>query len=160
MAILQYRLDGRMLHGQVSSFARALNIEQFVVVNEKTANDDTQIMLLELAALNADVEVLSPEDALDFLKSGECDDVRTMVVFKEIFDVVDLVKLGYEEMKECVISGMYAKDGENKVKAEASLFVDEKDKDAFRYLEDHGVVLTHQISPEYNKKYVHDLVKF
>ena len=160
MAILQYRLDGRMLHGQVSSFARALNIEQFIVINEKTAQDDTQIMLLELAALNADVEVLSPEDAMELLESGECDDVRTMVVFKEIFDVVKLVELGYEDMKECVISGMYAKDGENKVKAEACLFIDEKDKKAFRYLENQNIVLTHQISPEYNKKYVHDLVQF
>ena len=35
MAVIQYRLDGRMLHGQVSNFARALNIEEFVVVNEK-----------------------------------------------------------------------------------------------------------------------------
>ena len=46
MAVIQYRLDGRMLHGQVSNFARALNIEEFVVINEKTANDPTQVMLL------------------------------------------------------------------------------------------------------------------
>ena len=46
MAVIQYRLDGRMLHGQVSNFARALNIEEFVVINEKTANDPTQVCLL------------------------------------------------------------------------------------------------------------------
>lgn len=160
MAIIQYRLDGRMLHGQVSSFARSLNIEQFVVVNEKTARDETQIMLLELAALNAGVEVVSPQEAYELLESDELKDCRTMVVFKEIFDVKELVELGYTGMKECVISGMYAKDKENKVKAEACLFVDDKDKEAFRYLEDHNVLLTHQISPEYNKKLVHDLVKF
>ena len=34
MAVIQYRLDGRMLHGQVSNFARSLNIDEFVVVNE------------------------------------------------------------------------------------------------------------------------------
>lgn len=160
MSIIQYRLDSRMLHGQVSSFARSLNINQFVVVNEKTANDDTQIMLLELAALNSEVEVLSPADAVELLDSDELENSRVMVVFKEIFDVVEVIKLGYTEMKECVISGMYAKDKENKMKAEACLFVDDKDKEAFRFIEDHQVVLTHQISPEYNKKYVHDLVKF
>ena len=158
MAVIQYRLDGRMLHGQVSNFARALNIEEFVV-NEKTANDPTQVMLLELAALNADVDAVSPEDAYDLLTGNELEDYRVMVVFKEIFDAVELVKLGYS-MQEICISGMYAKDNENKVKAEACLFVDDKDKEAFRYLEDHGVLLTHQISPEYNKKMVHDLVKF
>ena len=158
MAVIQYRLDGRMLHGQVSNFARALNIEEFVVINEKTANDPTQVMLLELAALNAEVAV-SPQDAYDLLTGDELEDYRVMVVFKEIFDAVELVKLGYS-MNEIVISGMYAKDNENKVKAEACLFVDDKDKEAFRFLEDHGVLLTHQISPEYNKKMVHDLVKF
>ena len=129
MAVIQYRLDGRMLHGQVSNFARALNIEEFVVINEKTANDPTQVMLLELAALNAEVDAVSPQDAYELLTSDELEDYR-------------------------------AKDNENKVKAEACLFVDDKDKEAFRFLEDHGVLLTHQISPEYNKKMVHDLVKF
>lgn len=159
MAVVQYRLDGRMLHGQVSNFGRALNIEEFVVINEKTANDPTQVMLLELAALNADVDVVSPSEAFELLTGDELADYRVMVVFKEIFDAVELVKLGYA-MKEICISGMYAKDNENKVKAEACLFVDDRDKEAFRFLEDHGVLLTHQISPEYNKKLVHDLVKF
>ena len=159
MAVIQYRLDGRMLHGQVSNFARALNIDEFVVVNEKTAQDPTQVMLLELAALNADVDVVSPRQALELLNSSELDDYRVMVVFKQIEDAVELVELGYE-MDELCISGMYASDRENKVKVEACLFVGEQDREAFRFLEEHGVLLTHQISPEYNKKRVRDLVQY
>ena len=41
MAVLQYRLDGRMLHGQVRHFASNLNIDYFVVVNEETAYSAT-----------------------------------------------------------------------------------------------------------------------
>ena len=159
MAVIQYRLDGRMLHGQVSNFARSLNIDEFVVVNEKTAQDPTQVMLLELAALNADVDVVSPRQALELLNSSELDDYRVMVVFKQIEYVVELVELGYE-MDELCISGMYASDRENKVKVEACLFVGEQDREAFRFLEEHGVLLTHQISPEYNKKRVRDLVQY
>lgn len=159
MAVIQYRLDGRMLHGQVSNFARSLNIDEFVVVNEKTAQDPTQVMLLELAALNADVDVVSPRQALELLNSSELDDYRVMVVFKQIEDAMELVELGYE-MDELCISGMYASDRENKVKVEACLFVGEQDREAFRFLEEHGVLLTHQISPEYNKKRVRDLVQY
>lgn len=159
MAVIQYRLDGRMLHGQVSNFARSLNIDEFVVVNEKTAQDPTQVMLLELAALNADVDAVSPRQALELLNSSELDDYRVMVVFKQIEDAVELVELGYE-MDELCISGMYASDRENKVKVEACLFVGEQDREAFRFLEEHGVLLTHQISPEYNKKRVRDLVQY
>ena len=159
MAIIQYRLDGRMLHGQVSAFGKNLYIEEFVVVNEKTANDPTQIMLLEIAALGADVDVLSPEDALDLIESGEIDDYRSMVVFKEIKDVVELVKLGYK-FDELVISGMYKKEGTGQVKYEASLFVNDEDKEAFRYLDSEGITLSHQIALEYPKKSVKSLVKY
>ena len=159
MGVLQYRLDGRMLHGQVRHFASQLNIDYFVVVNEATANDDTQIMLLELAALNADVEVLSPEEAFDVLDSGELDDYRVMVVFKEIFDAEELVKCGYEDMGKLVISGMFQNKEGTKENCGPSLFVDEKDKAALKYLLDKGVELTHQISPEYAEKQVKDLVK-
>ena len=116
-------------------------------------------MLLELAALNADVDVVSPRQALELLNSSELDDYRVMVVFKQIEDAVELVELGYE-MDELCISGMYASDRENKVKVEACLFVGEQDREAFRFLEEHGVLLTHQISPEYNKKRVRDLVQY
>lgn len=159
MGVLQYRLDGRMLHGQVRHFASQLNIDYFVVVNEATANDDTQVMLLELAALNADVEVLSPEEAFDVLDSGELDDYRVMVVFKEIYDAEELVKCGYEEMGKLVISGMFQNKEGTKENCGPSLFVDEKDKAALKYLLDKGVELTHQISPEYAEKQVKDLVK-
>lgn len=160
MAILQYRLDGRMLHGQVSAFAKNLNIDYFVVINEATANDDTAVMLLELAALNAEVEVLPPEEAYDLLVTDELEDYRVMVVFKEINDAVELVKCGYDQMKELIISGMYQNKEQTKVKCDASLFVDDDDKKAFRYLEDNGVELTHQIAPEYRKRFVRDLVKY
>lgn len=160
MSVIQYRLDGRMLHGQVSNFARALNIDYFVVVNEMTAKDETAIMLLELAALNAEVEVLSPQDAFDLLNSDELEDERVMVVFKEIEDAEKLVRSGYDQMDELVISGMYQDKDNSKTKYEASLFVDDQDRKAFRYLEDHQVTLTHQISPEYQKKLVKDLVEF
>lgn len=159
MAVIQYRLDGRMLHGQVRHFASNLNIDYFVVVNEATANDDTQVMLLELAALNAEVEVLSPEEAYDVLDSGELDDYRVMVVFKEIYDAEEMVKLGYDQMDKVVISGMFQNKEGTKENCGPSLFVDEKDKAALKYLLDKGVTLTHQISPEYAEKQVKDLVK-
>ncbi len=159
MAVLRYQLDSRMIHGQVSAFARNLNIEFFLVVNEDTANSETDVMLLELAALNTEVEVVSPEEAYDILSSGELDDYRTMVVFKYITDVKEMIDLGYR-FDELSISGMYARDEEKKEKVETNLFVDAEDLKNFRYFEDNGVVLTHQIAPEYKKKFVKDIVKY
>ena len=82
-----------------------------------------------------------------------------MVVLKEIKDVVELVKLGYK-FDELVISGMYKKEGTGQVKYEASLFVNDEDKEAFRYLDSEGITLSHQIAQEYPKKSVKSLVKY
>ena len=90
---------------------------------------------------------------------------RVTVCFEQVMNLQSgqyLLSLGCTgyEMDELCISGMYASDRENKVKVEACLFVGEQDREAFRFLEEHGVLLTHQISPEYNKKRVRDLVQY
>lgn len=160
MAILQYRLDGRMLHGQVSNFARSLNIDFFVVINEETSKDETAVMLLELAALSSEVEVMSPEDARDLLESDELEDYRVMVVFKEIFDAQKFVQCGYKNLNEIVVSGIFQNKSNTKEKCGPGLFVDDDDRKAFRYLESQEVILSYQIAPEYDKKKLKDVVKY
>ena len=51
-------------------------------------------------------------------------------------------------------------EGTGQVKYEASLFVNDEDKEAFRYLDSEGITLSHQIAPEYPKKSVKSLVKY
>lgn len=156
MAILQYRLDGRMLHGQVSTFATYLRIDHFIVVNEKIANDDTQVMLLELAAIDASVDVVSPEDAMDLIEEEEDSDDRTMVVFKEISDLREMVELGLT-CDEVDISGVYARDDREKVAA--CFFLNQKDREDLKFIMDKGIKLYHQIQNDLKKQDVADLIK-
>ena len=156
MAILQYRLDGRMLHGQVSTFATYLRIDHFIVVNEKIANDDTQVMLLELAAIDASVDVVSPEDAFDLIEEEDDSDDRTMVVFKEISDLKEMVEKGFT-CDEVDISGVYARGDREKVAA--CFFLDAQDREDLKYIMDKGIKLYHQIQNDLKKQDVADLVK-
>lgn len=159
MPIVQYRVDGRMMHGQVRTFGKSLSADTYLIINEAAANDPTQVMLLELAGLNEEVIVVSPKDALDLINDGEFDDTKTLVVFKEIDDAVELIKLGHQ-FKELCIGGMFAKDKRDRIKYEICLFVDEQDKACFRFLEEQGVIITHQVVPDYKKSFVRDLVKY
>jgi len=160
MAVVQYRVDGRMIHGQIrSAWGPYLHVDDFIVVNEKTANTPMQVTLLELAASGDSVMACSPAKAAEVLKSGEFQGDRTMVVFKYIQDAVDVVKLGVK-IDEIGISGIYDVPGANKKKYDKNLFLGDEEIAAMRYLDSQGVKMVMQIVPDYTAKNVKDLVKF
>jgi len=160
MAIVKYRVDSRMLHGQTcTAFGRFLHIDEYIVINEKVSTDHMQRTLLELAAMNSSVSICSPAEAKKLIENNELYGTQTMVVFKDIQDAVELVKLGYH-FDELCIGGMFAEAGRNRIKHAICLFVDDEDIKAFRYLEDQGIELTHQVVPDYKASSLKDLVKY
>ncbi len=155
MAIIQYRLDGRMLHGQVSTFANYLNIDHFIVVNEAVANDETQVMLLELAAIGADVDTCGLGEAMELIEEDD-EDNRTMVVFKEISDLKEMVDLGLR-CEEVCISGVYARDDREQVAA--CFFLNAQDIADLKHIMGTGIKLSHQIQNDLKKQDVEELLK-
>lgn len=160
MAIVKYRVDSRMLHGQTAAaWGKVLHIDEYVVVNEAVANDPMQITLLQIAGTGSEVTVCSPKDAFDLFENGDLEGDKTMVVFKTIDDAVELVELGYK-IDEVSIGGMFEEKGRNRKQYEKCLFVDEHDIECFRILDSHGVKIVHQVVPEYKESNVKDLVKY
>lgn len=160
MAIIKYRVDSRMLHGQTSAaWGKVLHIDEYIVVNEATANDPMQVTLLELAGAGNEVSVVSPEAAKEIFDTDDFYGNRTMIVFKTIDDAVEIVKLGYH-IDELSIGGMFEEKGRNRVQYEKCLFADDHDIECFRYLDSQGVKLVYQVVPEYKEYKVKDLVKF
>ena len=161
MAIRQYRVDFRMLHGQVcAAFGSVYGIDEYLVVNAETAKDDFQVSLLEMAAISSAVRVVSPKEAYGIITSDDLEGRSTMVVFKEIEDAVELiVDLGLG-VKSLQISGMFAKTGRNRKQYDLTLFADDQDCAAFRKLEDAGVDLTFQVVPDYKAKKLSALVRY
>lgn len=161
MGIKQYRVDGRMLHGQVcTTYGRLYGVDEYIVVNEAISNDELQISLLELASLHAGVHVLSPKDAYDFITNEKFEGTTTMVVFKEIDDAVELiVDLGLK-VDAVQIGGMYSKSGRQRKKYDVSLFADDLDAACFRKLADAGVDLTFQVVPDYKEKQLAKMINY
>lgn len=160
MAITKYHVDGRMLHGQTcTAFGRVYNIDEFVVINEKTSKDPMQITLLQLASMGTPVTICSPAEAKDIFENNELVGSRTMVVFKNIEDASEIVNLGYQ-IDELSIGGMFAEKGRDRVQKAICLFVDDEDKKHFKMLADKNVKITHQVVPEYKASLLKDLVDF
>lgn len=160
MAIVKYRVDSRMLHGQTAAaWGKVLHIDEYIVVNADTANDPMQVTLLELAGTGCEVAVVSPAEAKEIFDAEDFYGDRTFVVFKTIDDAVEIVKMGYH-IDELSIGGMFEEKGKNRIQYEKCLFVDEHDKECFRFLETHGVKLVHQVVPEYKQSKLKDLVDY
>jgi Phosphotransferase system, mannose/fructose/N-acetylgalactosamine-specific component IIB len=160
MAIKQYRVDGRMLHGQVcTAYGRVLSINEYIVINEAVANDELQVSLLEMAAMTSYVRVVSPKEAYEIISNNDFEGTSTLIVFKEIDDAVELIELGLK-IDAIQIGGMYEKKGRDRKQYDTALFADDNDIACFRKLEDAGVDLTFQLVPDYQEKKLSNLVKY
>lgn len=160
MTAVAYRVDGRMLHGQIcTAWGRTLHIDEYIIVNETVANNPMQVTLLELAAMGTTVTVCSPKDAAEKMKNSDFSGNHPMFVFKYIQDAAEFVKEGCK-IDELGIGGMYDEAGKNKVKYEMNLFVNDEDKECLKFLDSQGIRMTFQIVPEYKAKMVKDLVKY
>lgn len=160
MGIKQYRVDNRMLHGQViTAYGRSYNIDEYIVVNEEISKDDLQISLLEMAAMMAKVRVVSPKELVEIVKSNDLKGTNTLVVFKEIEDAVESVENGLT-MEALQIGGMFSREGRDRKRYDVALFADEQDKSAFRKLEDMNIDLSFQVVPDYRAKKLSSLIKY
>ena len=160
MAIKQYRVDGRMLHGQVcTAYGRVLSINEYIVINEAVANDELQVSLLEMAAMTSYVRVVSPKEAYEIILNDDFEGSSTLIVFKEIDDAVELVELGLK-IDAIQIGGMYEKKGRERKQYDTALFADDGDIACFRKLEDAGIDLTFQLVPDYQEKKLSNLIKY
>ena len=161
MAIKQYRVDGRMLHGQVcTAYGRMWSIDEYIIINDAVSTDELQVSLLELAALSSKVHVLSVKDAYEFISGNKCSGSNTLVVFKEIDDAAEIVCDYGLKITDLQIGGMYSKDGRDRKKYDVALFADDRDAANFRRLDDAGVDLTFQVVPDYKEKKISSMIKY
>jgi len=162
MAVEIFRVDERMLHGQVvTTFSKVMNIDEFIVVNDIVAKDEEQKTLLELALpAGAQFDVVSCKTFANISKENDFWGNHTFVVFRYIDDALECVKLG-AKIGSLNIGGMYSRANRpTEVKEEIALFVDDTDRKAFRELEDLGVKLNYRVSFYNNEVPLSKVVKY
>ncbi|MEA4912119.1 MAG: PTS sugar transporter subunit IIB [Oscillospiraceae bacterium] len=149
MAVEFARIDDRLLHGQVcTTWIRALNLEQCIVVNEKIAGDDFQRSLLDLAAPQGmRVVYFSPQKFVEVAASKPINR-RTMLLFNDPADVLYLVEHGYA-LQRLNVGGM-KNNGEKRQIARA-VAVSDAQAQTLRRIADAGVEVTIQMVPNDTK---------
>jgi mannose/fructose/sorbose-specific phosphotransferase system IIB component len=151
--LVHFRIDDRLIHGQVTvAWSKHINAQRIVVANDDAAKDDIQKSLLPLAAPpGVDVKIVPLKEALENIK-----DRRSMLLVKTPKDAVALLGMGLEA-KEINIGNMgFAQGRKNLTK---SLSLSEKEIEELREAAQRGVFVYFQMLPQDRKVPLEELVK-
>lgn len=146
MAIELVRIDDRLIHGQVATtWTRNYDIEQILIIDDKTKNDPVQASVANFAVPpGVKVIIFGVAQFAEVMKKTEIKK-RTMLLFTNPIDILQLVKEGLK-ISEVNAGGMRYRDGRNRLSKAIS--VTEEEDQAFRGLMDKNIHINVQMVPK------------
>jgi PTS system sorbose-specific IIB component len=147
MGVLLYRVDDRLIHGQVVvGWGRFLKINSILVCSERVADDELARTMMEMGApADVKVEVLRPKEAAARLNSDAFAERAAIVLFETPADALYLLKMNVK-MEKLNIGGMHFRPGKRQIMESVS--VDEEDCRALLELAARNVNVYFQMVPQ------------
>lgn len=151
MAIVEIRIDDRLIHGQVVGYwVPQYKVERILIVDDDIVNDEARKTALKFGCPpQCKLSIFSAEKAAEKLLKKIDEGIRVMILCQGPKPLLDLANNGYQ-VDHITIGNMATKDGATQV--DRNVFVDEADKAAFNALADKGVKLEIQYTPADSKK--------
>ncbi len=147
MGVVLYRVDDRLIHGQVVvGWGRSLKINSILVCSERVADDELARTMMEMGApADVKVEVLRPAEAAAKLRSNQLADRAAIVLFETPAEALRLLdqKIKIEKLN---IGGMHFRPG--KIQIMEGVSVDKEDCVALRELAARDVEIYFQMVPQ------------
>ena len=158
MDIQLARIDDRLIHGQVATaWTKETGVDRIIVVSDDVAKDPLRkFMLQEAAPPGVKANVITVGKLLSIYNSQLFKDQKMMLLFTNPHDVVTLIQGGIQ-ISSVNIGGMHFMAGKKMITNFVS--VDEKDIEAFYYLDSCNVVLEVRKVPADRKVFLMDLLK-
>lgn len=158
--IICYRIDDRLIHGQVAAvWTRHLKQTRIVVVDDEANGSDLQKQMLRLACPQGiKLSVLSIAKAVKNFTDGKYNGDKIMVISKSPQTVIRLMEAGFAQFmpKEIIVGNM---SGSREKRQLAKGFnVDDNDVEAIRRIEEQGVEVYYQLLPQNPKERVEKLL--
>lgn len=142
MPILLYRVDDRLIHGQVVvGWGNRLDPDRYVVVDDTLAEAGWEQELYALGVPGGtEVEFVTVEEARDSLQEWSDSLLGTVLLFRNLESVVRLSSGGALSGRELNLGGIHHKPGSKRVLS--YLYLDEEDRERLRTLEERDIVVT------------------
>lgn len=147
-----FRIDDRLIHGQVAmAWSKAANADIIIAVDKTAANDQLQKMALLLAKPSGvEAKIIDPKD---FAKTyQEIKESKVMVVVGNPIDASKIVKdLKGKENFDINLGNL--KSGDNKEKISGSIYVTQEEKLALEEIKKDGFKIYIQGTPTSKKDF-------
>ena len=157
MNITVFRIDDRLIHGQVAtSWTNYANAKQIVVADDVIINDTFQQSLLKMATpRGVELKLLSLEEAKTEINSRNKDTTDTLFLVRGVVEANTILE-DNSVVEEVNIGNLNMRKGKEKVLD--NLWVYPEDIEAFRDLEQKGLKLEYRTLPNDKKQSVTSLI--
>ncbi len=146
MSIVLYRIDDRLIHGQVmTAWTKVFSTTRIFVVDDETASNKFLCDVFKMAVPeDYQVSILTVEDAIQKIKADPAN-ARTLVLAKTPKVMLQLANAGVD-MKKLNIGNIGACPGRKAVMRSTQLSREEYDQ--LKQLNDQGVRVYFQVFPD------------
>jgi mannose/fructose/sorbose-specific phosphotransferase system IIB component len=147
MPVLLYRVDDRLIHGQVVvGWGRYLKANSILVCSDRVADDELARTMMEMGApADVKVEVLRLAEAAAALNNDSYGKRSAIVLFETPADALRLVELNVG-IKKLNVGGMHFRPGKRQIMEGVS--VNKADCEALYELAARGVDIYFQMVPQ------------
>lgn len=147
MGVVLYRVDDRLIHGQVVvGWGRFLKINSILVCSDRVADDELARTMMEMGApADVKVEVLRPAEAAAKLSGDQFANRNAIVLFETPGEALRLLDFN-AAIEKLNIGGMHFRPG--KVQIMEGLSVDREDCVALRELAARDIQIYFQMVPQ------------
>jgi PTS system mannose-specific IIB component len=136
--IVLVRVDNRLIHGQVvEAWLPHLKVQRVVVADDEAAQSPLIRAAMGLAVPSAIEVIIEPLDAVDFARIST-DEVRTLVLLREVKDVLTAQQKGLE-LSRVNLGNVHFATGRRRVTP--SIFLTDTELNALADLATHGVAI-------------------
>ena len=139
MPIVLFRVDERLIHGQVVvGWGSQLHPDRYLVVDDDLADSEWEQDLYRLTVSDGtEVLFLTVEQARQQVLEWMSSDERTMLLTRGLDSMLRLARNRLLEGKSVNLGGMHHGKGRKKVRS--YLYLDDVDRDCVRELEEEGM---------------------
>ncbi|UCC23997.1 MAG: PTS sugar transporter subunit IIB [Gemmatimonadales bacterium] len=148
MSIVLYRVDERLIHGQVVlGWGRRLRPDRYLVVDDALADSDWEQDLYRLTVDgSAEVEFLTVDEGRQRLPEYRDDDRRTVLLTRDVDHMRRLAVGGLLAGEEVNLGGIHHRPG--RIQVRSYIYLDEAERAELRALAEEGVTITGRDLPE------------
>ena len=149
--ILLTRIDNRLIHGQVvCNWAGTVGANLIVVVDDETANSDTEKSIMQLAAssLGFDSRFFTVQHTIDVIDKAS-DSQKILLVCKTPQILRKLIEGGVE-IKNVNIGNLHFSEGKKKISDK--VYVDDKDLEDLNFIKSKVDEIYIQDTPDFKKE--------